>query len=92
MFSIRYNTIKRSDISGDFLAPDISACDSVMVLASEGGNHVYVGNIITEIAGQLRPCLTCRKEFPNSAEEKTTSASRSPQDRPLDHMQEGIPE
>ena len=31
---------------------------------------MYVGKIIVEIAGQLRPCVTCRKDFPSSAKEK----------------------
>ena len=56
MFPLRvkvYDTIKRSDISGHFLAPDIFACDngaSQSVNKSEGSNHVYVGKIIAEIA------------------------------------------
>lgn len=68
-----YATIKQSDFSGDFLAPDIFACDngaSQPVNKSEGSNHVCVGKITTEIAGQLRLHVTSRKKFLSSAGEK----------------------
>ena len=80
MFPLRvkvYDTIKRSDISGHFLAPDIFACDngaSQSVNKSEGSNHVYVGKIITEIA-------LCRED--NRRDCRAVKAVR--------HMQEEIP-